>query len=316
MEAWHLSLKKTAGNVKRRRQFSLKGCCEHIHERALFYDARAEKAAKDFRYHGESHTTYYGVLADCQNSTKHLAELHDFPQILKFPWPIQQMLATRLRIAEQRIADEEETRELTDDLSCDCLFNRRYLLPCEHVFQYELLYHVLTEEHWDRFAHMFEESGFDIYEASEELEVNRELAAEVTAPAHRKLRVREITESIKESYYALEEEIKKFDLESDEMGRAMDYWITGLSNVTGDLMRQSVRDLVQNIPRLKRRVDTIVINAERAEAAEEDDNRQEEESKDESGSGSETEPDNSSDSEVAIKQEGGEHTDHPMILDP
>jgi len=54
-------------------------------------------------------------------------------------------------------------------------------------------------------SHLFEKSGFEAYEGREELEVERELATEVTAPAKRKLRFREIADSVKESNYAFED---------------------------------------------------------------------------------------------------------------
>ena len=138
--------------------------------------------------------------------------------------------------------------------------------PCEHIFQHKLLYHLLTPEYWHSAAYRFEECGFDVYEAPEELEVDREMAAELTAPSHRKLRVREIAESLKESRFSLEGEIKKHSLDCEEMNRVMDYWITGLSKATGDFMRQDIKDLVESMPQLKQRVDTIVFNAELAEA--------------------------------------------------
>lgn len=72
---------------------------------------------------------------------------------------------------------------MTDDASYDCLFHRRYLLPCEHLFQNQILYKFMPDDYWDRVALFFEECGFDIYEDHEELEVSRELAIEVTAPA-------------------------------------------------------------------------------------------------------------------------------------
>ena len=174
--------------------------------------------------------------------TKHLAELHDYMQIRQFPFPVQKLLAFRLRIAEQMLEDGElPSNDIPDDLSCDCLFYRRYLLPCEHIFHFDLTYHVITSDKWDSWAHMFEESGFEIYEDRVQIEVDREIDIELTAPLHRKAKIQEITESIRERYFAFEDQIKDLNLEGPEINNAMDRWITGLQKATSDTLQQSIK---------------------------------------------------------------------------
>ncbi len=51
-------------------------------------------------------------------------------------------------MAEQLIEDSDEPRELADDLTCDCLYHRKHFVPCEHIWQHELLYRVMTPAHW------------------------------------------------------------------------------------------------------------------------------------------------------------------------
>ena len=170
-------------------------------------------------------------------------------------------------MAEQRIADEEETREIHDDLSCNCLFYCRYLIPCEHIFQHHLLYGLLTEDKWDQYAHLFEESGFDIYESKEELEADYELAAELSGAAHRKKQIQECMEGMREKYYAMEEEIRRFKLENEEVDIVMEYWINGVVRMTGDIITQSVAQVIQQFPDLRNRVEAFYTNIEIAKAS-------------------------------------------------
>ena len=56
--------------------------------------------------------------------------------------------------------------ELADDLSCDCLFYRQYQLPCSHLFQFDFITNTIKDADWLRWAFMFEEQGFEIYEST------------------------------------------------------------------------------------------------------------------------------------------------------
>ena len=225
------------------------------------------------------------------------------------------MLASRIRLAEQLVDDGEESRELTDELSCDCLWFRRWLLPCEHVFQHQLLLGVMTPQYWRDLSHTWEESGFEVYEASEELAVDRELASEVTAPARRKLQVREICDSIKECYYSLEEQIKELELEGPDVDNAINYWITGLTKATGSLIQQSIREVVAGIPRLERSVDTYIHNSELAAETHADEvweRGRNEEVEDDDGESDSGISDGSSTPSIKKK---GQDEDHPMLID-
>ncbi|KAI9093505.1 hypothetical protein DFS34DRAFT_666348 [Phlyctochytrium arcticum] len=55
-----------------------------------------------------------------------------YPEIRKFPYPIQRLLITQYMALEKRIAKGKPTPQLLGD--CHCLLARQSQLPCKHIF--------------------------------------------------------------------------------------------------------------------------------------------------------------------------------------
>ena len=83
------------------------------------------------------------------------------------------MLITKACAVEKRIEKGKVAPGLMS-VNCDCLFFRCYLLPCRHVF-HEHMYGVkrlLSVDAWEQFQQMFEETGFEVYQHHELVEVD------------------------------------------------------------------------------------------------------------------------------------------------
>ncbi len=169
VESWHASLKH--GVKADMAKWSLCGTIQHLANVAVIWDRKADKKEAEF-------------------CTKHLADTVFWPGTRKLPYPVQ-LLVFREKAAGQRLLDDGvDLRPLEDDFSCDCLFFRQYNLPCQHVWQQEkLLGGVLTEDVWDRYAFMFEDCGFEIYEGMTTTYSNKKIYEEIGAPSKRRLEV-------------------------------------------------------------------------------------------------------------------------------
>ena len=94
-------------------------------------------------------------------------------QIRKFPFPIQQLIVSEVHAVEKRIEKGKDVPNLVSP-NCYCLFFRRYLLPCRHIF-HEHLYgekKLLTLSAWEQFQQMFEKSGFEVYTNQKLVEID------------------------------------------------------------------------------------------------------------------------------------------------
>ena len=93
-------------------------------------------------------------------------------------------------------------------LNCNCLFFRRYLLPCRHIF-HEHVYgnmRLLTIDTWKKFQQMFEETGFEIYMHRELIEIEEPKKTEAEKAAeNRRLAVNELMERTRDIYWRVEE---------------------------------------------------------------------------------------------------------------
>lgn len=55
-------------------------------------------------------------------------------------------------------------KEFDDVVKCNCEFFRKYQLPCRHIFLQHCLFGTLTDQDFERWAFMWEECGFELYE--------------------------------------------------------------------------------------------------------------------------------------------------------
>jgi hypothetical protein len=201
-------------------QFSLKGDIQHILAYAKDYDLRAYKVATSFR-------------------TKRAPQVLENPWLEKLPYPVQILIIQQMKQGEENIEDGEDYKELDDEVKCDCGFYRRYQLLCRHIWANHVLYRCLTSEHFLRWTHMWEDSGFEIYETMGTVYFERDIDEDVSdLPMRQRLYMREALDSLKERYYQIEETIQ--DWESSEADRFMKWWLQKLHHATGEVWKQGI----------------------------------------------------------------------------
>jgi hypothetical protein len=206
------------------KRFSLLGICKHMHDTARMYDLRAEKASHDF-------------------CTKQVSAIAHLPQLKRFPYPVQLMIVGEMDKAEEAEECMERPRHgLADEVTCACVFWRRYQLPCCHILQHHMIFGHLTDKHWSDWAFAWEDSGFEIYETATKTYVNKEMYEEIGAPVRRKLELREVIDSLTNRYYRLEEELEDWpDIERDIIIKG---WIRQLECMVGPIRKQAANDLL------------------------------------------------------------------------
>ncbi|KAK9319312.1 hypothetical protein V1517DRAFT_332998 [Lipomyces orientalis] len=105
------------------------------------------------------------VLGDTSQGLQGFGHGHsvELPQLIRFPLPVQKLIVEELD-ALRHMRDDDSDRIDEDNVQCDCLFFRKYYLPCRHILLADRTYEILTEDHWNNFGVMFENRGFDVYE--------------------------------------------------------------------------------------------------------------------------------------------------------
>ncbi|KAI9100441.1 hypothetical protein DFS34DRAFT_614592 [Phlyctochytrium arcticum] len=136
--------------------------------------------------------------------SKILKDTQEYPEIGRFPLPIQHLLIAQYRSVENRVAKGKLAPDY-DTLECNCLFARQYLLPCKHE-------KVLTEEVWDQFAQLFDECGFEVYETKARVPVERAEVSPVDIYRdYRKRQVKAAEERLLNHYFQLEDKVTEGD---------------------------------------------------------------------------------------------------------
>ena len=209
------------------RHWTLKGAIERVIEISRIWEDRATVAKTKF--HG-----------------KHLVIAAGFPAMRKLPFPIQRLIGQELRKSYELDGQPFPLPAIGDDGKCKCNFYSKYLLPCRHIFYWEEHYGgVLTDNHWARYLHMFEEevSGMEIYETVTTEYIDEEIFQDIGGPARRKLEVREILNAMLVKYYGLERLIEEEDWPEQPAHEAINQWIAQLGHTTGELRKIGVQQL-------------------------------------------------------------------------
>jgi hypothetical protein len=107
-------------------------------------------------------------VAEHDFRTKKTSLCSVYPQLSKFPFPIQSLIFTQYQEARKLYADgetgditfDEETREM-----CTCLFTKKYFLPCRHVFLIDLVKDesLITDEEWNKYTDGWDECGYEVF---------------------------------------------------------------------------------------------------------------------------------------------------------
>lgn len=116
----------------------------------------------------------------------------------------------------------------------------------------------MTDLHWDTYARMFDDCGKSLWVNSKELCVEREIALDRQDEGRRKLRAREISETVMSWYYDAENACKDAELDREGTDWVINYWLTGLASSPGEATRDEIRDLITNFDTLKVRVQQAV----------------------------------------------------------
>ena len=128
-------------------------------------------------------------------------------EIHKFPYPVQLLIADEALAVTGRLEKGKAPPGLVT-AECHCRFFTRYLLPCRHIF-HEQIYgatKILTAEKWASFQNLFEESGFEIYQSRERVEVEEIQSESVREAEARQERLSEMLERARNQYWRIEEE--------------------------------------------------------------------------------------------------------------
>lgn len=202
-------------------KFSLFGTAQHTLNIAALWRDRAEKAKLKFR------TTKTSICIQ-------------YPAMERFPGPVQLLMTEELKLACLLNEDSEKPAPMGDIIQCgaDCFFYRKYQLPCRHIWQLHILYNVITEHDWDRWAFMFEDGGFEIYESTTKEYVVKDIHEAIGGPDKHLLGVREVLDTIKERYYEICDNTA--DWEPEERNTMIGRWLDYLNTLTGPIRQQGV----------------------------------------------------------------------------
>lgn len=94
----------------------------------------------------------------------------------KFTLPFQELLIKEIHKAhEEYINNAEMPHWILKNNDCQCLFFRKYLLPCRHFFYLDIYgdEDVLTEDYWSDCIAAFGDCGLDVYKSKERFFVPR-----------------------------------------------------------------------------------------------------------------------------------------------
>ena len=164
----------------------------------------------------------------------------------RFPHPVQILIQSELR----RLNDEDEPEihlhNLNDDVTCSCLFYRKWQLPCRHILlQHRTFGAVLTDEYYNQWHWKWEDSGFEMYEGMTTDYINKGIENDIEASARRKLQVQEILDGLLARYYDLETETETWP--ENARDKAIRKWIKDLDSITGSLRQVAVQQLKEQL---------------------------------------------------------------------
>ncbi|KAK9353588.1 hypothetical protein V1523DRAFT_396335 [Lipomyces doorenjongii] len=114
----------------------------------------------------------------------------ELPQWKRFPLPVQTLIVEEL----------DALRLWATTILIASTNTMKYYLPCRHIFLADCTYEILTE---DFFVVIFENSGFEVYEAADG-SLDR---GDIGAPPRRALTPKETLEMLRSRYYEIEKSI-------------------------------------------------------------------------------------------------------------
>ncbi len=172
----------------------------------------------------------------------------DYPQLAFFSYPVQALLVEQYKIARKEIVEGEEPQEkVSNDLVCpvDCLFYRQYQLPCKHLWHYCITTLPFSSTDWTRWAALFEDAGFEIYELTTKTYVENEIYDTIGGPDRSTLMMREILDHVKSRYYEMSEYMAEWTQEEKDPHIAR--WLAWLDKLTGPIQKKGVAQALKEL---------------------------------------------------------------------
>ncbi|KAI1436370.1 hypothetical protein GGR50DRAFT_693366 [Xylaria sp. CBS 124048] len=213
LEGYHSAIKYN--NKSALSQYSLVGTTKHILVVDKRYMSRATKTREDFR-------------------SRTFREIALIPGLEMFPYPVQELLLPEIRYG-LTMSDEGQipsaylfegiTHHLEENLPadalqdrgdfewevahCDCRFYRQWRFPCRHIFHHHFVNasRTLSPARLRYWQNIWQQQGFELYAVVHERETTTNTVEDSYNErnrAMRRLRAREVTETILQSFYELE----------------------------------------------------------------------------------------------------------------
>ncbi|KAK9327796.1 hypothetical protein V1520DRAFT_28028 [Lipomyces starkeyi] len=145
------------------------------------------------------------------------------------------------------MGDEDPDRIDEDKVQCDCLFFRKYYLPCRHIILADRTDEILTEDHWNNFVVMLENRGFDVYEGRGQEPAREGDRGDIGAPARRALTFKETLERLLSRYYELKEGV-----DPQQRENMMNLWLRSLQRASADFLTEEGTTYIINVERERR----------------------------------------------------------------
>jgi hypothetical protein len=112
---------------------------------------------------------------------------------------------------------------------CNCLFFRKWQLPCQHIWHADMAFHILTDAAMETWKWGWEEGGFEMYEHWTTDWVESRVMEEIGAPLRYRLNLREVTDSIQSRFFDLEQRLAKS--KRHEASNIMGLWLDKLNDM-------------------------------------------------------------------------------------
>ena len=164
-------------------------------------------------------------------------------------WVCTKILDERIETNKNRQLKWWKIFFLNDDIVCivlnDCLFWRKYQLFCKHIWQIHVFVDVIIIKHWIRFAWMFDDDDFEIYENITTKYVNKNMNNVIERSNKHLLKIRKIFDSIKNRYYEIAKYMKRHAL--DERHVFIQKWIDKFRLLTRSIRQQKMKQIINEI---------------------------------------------------------------------
>ena len=104
---------------------------------------------------------------------------------------------------------------------------------------------VFDASHWEKWAYMFEDCGFEVYEGTTKTYQIREIYNAIDGPSRQMLQLREVLDSIKNRFYEFKELTSTLDPEvRKEWGQK---WVELLQKLTGDIRQRGAEEALEEL---------------------------------------------------------------------